>query len=189
MSSYPKKLTWNKNQLAILEMLGTGVSHHQISKNLGLNISTVVKVSHAIKKGQSPATPYVPKQKKAKSGAAMVAVTHSAGVDAKKHINAAQTSSTETANGEDSKRGNSGEQKQEQQALTNLDSETEARLVTVPVVIPITQIMQNWRAYLVKALNWPADSKWQDIIDTTIYRYALAHDPPIILQGWYVADK
>ena len=180
-------------------MLKTGASHHQIAKDLHVNISVVVKVSHALKKGQSPATPYVPKQNKTKSGAvkkiksdaaAMVTGTHSAqyAVDAKKQLDAGQDSSTATAFGEDSKQGNSGEQKQEQRLSVQLDSAIEARLVPVAIDIPITQIMQNWRAYLVIKKHLPADTKWEDIIETTFYRYAKLLDPPVTLQAWYEGE-
>ncbi len=99
---------------------------------------------------------------------------------------------TPTGDGSKVKTDGSEEEKKEEPTFTppgQMDSETEAKLVTVPVFIPITQIMQNWKVYLVKALNWPADSRWEDIIDTTIYRYALSLDPPVVLQSWYVGDK
>ena len=167
MSSQPKALKWNANQLKIKAMLDNGASHHQTSKVLGFNISTVVKVANAVKKGQTPATPYIQKTKK-KAG-------FGAG---KQNIEQWDTDASPDADGVDQSIGQ-----------TSPSNATVAKLFNVSASIPITPIMLAARDYVTRRLNWPPTVPWEDLIDTIFYHYFKSHNPPVILQGWIEAES
>lgn len=171
MASGKAPLTWTKRQTLVYEELTKGLKPTEIKTAHKISLPFISQVKNAMKKGEHPPV---------KSEAKVIPAPDVKAAEVKTGVSQNQ-SEVKTEEG-----------KKQEQTITppgHLDPETEAKLVTLPVIMPLTAIMQNWKAYLVKMLHWPADSRWQDIIDTTIYHYALSLDPPVVLQGWYIGEK
>ena len=171
-------LNWTPKQKKVLGLLQAGHKSSDIQKLLKVNGTAVLKVKNAIAMGDTPDHPLsktivkeevVPK--------VVVLPKQEAGVVGEK---------TETGTSADKK--TTEVTKPTINPLVAGDTEIEAKLYTTPILIPITQIMVNARAYLVQALNWPGETRWQDIIDTIFYKYFKSLNPPVILQGWYIGD-
>ncbi len=160
--------------------------HHQIAKILGVNISTVVKVHHAIKKGQSPATPYVQKTKKTVAFSAQKIAPYSAEVVQRtataQYEPEVKSNADEVAQAANTSLTNTQEQKPESMTLP-VSEPTLARLTATPVIVQLTPLMYSAKAYLVQRRGWDPNVRWEDIIDTIFSVYFRSIG--VVLGGWY----
>lgn len=171
--SQQQLLKWTPRQCKIYSYLQQGMSNADIVKTLHVSKASVTIVKNAIAKGEHPAdvTPGSP------------TLNTSPALETK------QSQVSTPVGGVQTEAEKAQEKKEAAYVAGMIDAETEAKLVSSPVIIPITQIMQSWRAYLVQGRGWSPTTRWQDIIDTTFVHYARSLDPPIILQGWYEGER
>lgn len=120
----------------------------KVAKQLGVDKSSVTKVSNAMKKGQSPATPYIPHLKKTKHPIAQVEVENVTEVEL-----AANNQHLTTTNNQDVKPVGDA-------AVLNLKPITQECAMT-----PIMLIARNTA---ITELGWPEDVSWEDFLDTCL---------------------
>ncbi len=146
--SQQKKLMWNPTQVQIYELLNQGIIPSKIAKQLGVAKSTITKVSSAMKKGQSPATPYMPHPKKSQY----------------------YNPPAKVKNNGEAELGNTTENLVSA-TKNNLPPTGDASVLDLkPVAIPcaITPIMLTARYVAVTEMGWPADVNWEDFLDTCL---------------------
>lgn len=182
-----KPLNWTPKQVKIHDLLKSGVSANVIVKEQKVSGTAVLKIKNAMAVGDTP-----DHQLKHQAGVILQTTPKTKKVTKIKTVtikNEANTSEGDEGEGSLPKGAEGSNGKKDIPVPVGSGNQVVADLVIVPVRIPITQIMQNARSYLINGLHWPEDTKWEDILDTIIYKYFKSLNPPVVLQGWYVDDK
>jgi hypothetical protein len=150
----PKKLTWNSTQTQIYDLLKAGMIPIKVAKQLGVDKSSVTKVNNAMKKGQSPATPYIPHLKKIKHPIAAVEAENNNETEL-----AAINQQLTPAN---------------KQEMKPAGDASVLNLKPVTIECAMTPIMLIARNTAITELGWPEDVSWEDFFDTVLvhcFRY------------------
>jgi hypothetical protein len=146
--SQPKKLTWNSTQTQIYDLLKAGMMPIKVAKQLGVDKSSVTKVSNAMKKGQSPVTPYIPHLKKTKHPISPV--------------------ETESNNEAELAAINQQLTPANKQEMTPSGDASVLNLKPVTIECAMTPIMLIARNTAITELGWPEDVAWEDFLDTVL---------------------